>query len=297
MSQSSRSSCFWLARFMPLTRVTLIRPNSDPSHLDLLPTEAMEVNHPWGFEVTWRGYPDRDGLDLNVLRQRATEAGWDCAVLTGPLVESAPRLLVMDVDSTLITAEVIDLLAQEAGSGDEVADITERAMHGELDFASSLRQRVATLAGLPAGILKEVVGTISYSPGAESLISAARRAGTKVGVVSGGFIEVVRPLADAVGIDFAVANQLEVISGVLTGRTQGEIIDKAAKLRHTRQFATSAQAALSEVIAVGDGANDLEMLDAVGLGVAYCAKPLAAAQADATVSFPRLDAVRAFAGF
>ncbi|MDO4785058.1 MAG: phosphoserine phosphatase SerB [Propionibacteriaceae bacterium] len=282
---------------MPLCRVTLIRPHGPTGGDAPTPGPARETRHPWGVEATWTG-PLADPASYRAgLRARAAAVGWDAAVLTGPLAERPARLLVMDVDSTLITAEVIDLLADAAGSGQRVAEITERAMHGELDFASSLRERVATLAGLGAGVLAEVAHTISFSPGAQDLVAAARASGAKVGVVSGGFIEVVRPLAEAAGIDYATANRLEVADGRLTGRTVGEVIDRAAKLRHTRRYAGLAAADMAEVVAVGDGANDLDMLAAAGLGVAYCAKPLAAAQADATVSFPRLDAVAAYAGF
>ena len=283
---------------MPLSRVTLIRPHGPAAQAVPTPGPAHETHHPWGVEATWTGPLDDPAAYRAGLRDHANAAGgWDAAVLTGPLAERPARLLVMDVDSTLITAEVIDLLADAAGSGRRVAEITERAMHGELDFASSLRERVATLAGLRAGVLSEVTHAISFSPGAQDLVAAARASGAKVGVVSGGFIEVVRPLAEAVGIDYAVANRLEVADGLLTGRTRGEIIDRQAKLRHTRRYAGLAAADMAEVVAVGDGANDLDMLGAAGLGVAYCAKPLAAAQAAATISFPRLDAVAAYAGF
>lgn len=282
---------------MPISRVTLIRPHGPAAQAVPTPGPAHETHHPWGVEATWTGPLDDPAAYRAGLRDHANAAGWDAAVLTGPLAVRSARLLVMDVDSTLITAEVIDLLADAAGSGQRVAEITERAMHGELDFASSLRERVATLAGLPVGVLADVIGSISFSSGADALVAVAKASGAKVGVVSGGFIEVVRPLADSLGIDYAVANRLEAADGRLTGRTRGEIIDRAAKLRHTRRYAELADADMDQVVAVGDGANDLDMLGAVGLGIAYCAKPLAAAQADATVSFPRLDAVAAYAGF
>lgn len=282
---------------MQPVRVTLVRPvGASPGHAVLLPNHVQEVTHDWGIEATWRGMlPDPDAFRAT-LRPRASVIGWDAAVVTGPLAGRPPKLLVMDVDSTLITAEVIDLLAERAGSGAEVAAITERAMHGGLDFADSLRERVATLARLPVSVFADVIAHIDFSPGARALISAAKASGARVGVVSGGFVEVVQHLADTAGIDFAVANRLEVADGVLTGRTLGEVIDRPAKLAHTRRFAELAGARLDEVVAVGDGANDLDMLGAVGLGVAYRAKPVAAEQADAAISFPRLDAVRAFAG-
>lgn len=238
---------------------------------------------------------DPPGL-ASALRPSAAAMGWDAAVVSGPLATRPPRLLVMDVDSTLITAEVIDLLAEAAGSGKQVAEITARAMRGELDFAESLAERVSTLRGLPVSIFNEVVDQIEFSTGARALISAVKSAGGMVGVVSGGFTEVVQHLADSAGIDFAVANRLETDGGRLSGSTVGEVIDRAAKHRHLLRFAELASAQPDEVIAVGDGANDLDMLAAAGLGIAYCAKPLAAQHADAAISFPRLDAVRGFAG-
>ena len=282
---------------MQPVRITLVRPlGPSPGHAVLLPHHVREVTHDWGVEATWRGMlPDPDGY-RNTLRERAPVLGWDAALVTGLLAERPPKLLVMDVDSTLITAEVIDLLAEAAGSGPQVAAITERAMRGELDFAASLRERVATLAGLPETVFHDVIDRIEFSPGARTLISAAKASGAMVCAVSGGFIEVVQHLADTAGIDMAVANHLDIADGQLTGRTTGAIVDRAAKRTHLERFAALAGASLDEVVAIGDGANDLDMLGAAGLGVAYCAKPVAAAQASATVSFPRLDAVRALAG-
>jgi len=218
-------------------------------------------------------------------------------VTAGELVADGVGLLVMDVDSTLITAEVIELLAEHAGAREEVADITERAMRGELDFAASLRERVATLAGLEAEpVIAAVREAVELSPGARELIDAIRAAGGKVGLVSGGFAEIVEPLADEAGVDHVAANRLEVEAGRLTGRTTGPVVDRAAKEHHLRQWAEQDGVPLARVVAVGDGANDLDMLTAAGLGVAYCAKPVVQEQADAAVTFPRLDAVLGLLG-
>ncbi|TNC17196.1 phosphoserine phosphatase SerB [Georgenia sp. 311] len=202
----------------------------------------------------------------------------------------------MDVDSTLITAEVIELLAEHAGTREQVAEVTERAMRGELDFAASLRERVATLAGLDVAVLEEVRVAVELSAGARELVAAVQERGGRVGLVSGGFLEVVGPLAAELGIDHVEANRLEVDGGRLTGRTTGPVVDRAAKERHLRAWAQADGVPLARVVAVGDGANDLDMLAAAGLGVAYCAKPVVQEQARAAVTFPRLDAVLGLLG-
>lgn len=207
-----------------------------------------------------------------------------------------PRLVVMDVDSTLITAEVIELLAARAGSRDIVADITDRAMRGELDFTESLRSRVSTLAGLPESVFAEVLAEVEMTPGAEDLIAELGRHGCAVGLVSGGFVEVVAPLAERLGIPRARANALEVARGALTGRVAGEVIDRAVKARTLREWAAADGIDLAETVAIGDGANDLDMLATAGFGIAFNAKPVVAAQADAAVD-GRLDAVLALPPF
>lgn len=207
-----------------------------------------------------------------------------------------PRLVVMDVDSTLITAEVIELLAARAGSLEVVADITDRAMRGELDFTESLRSRVSTLAGLPESVFAEVLAEVELTPGAEDLIAELGRRGCAVGLVSGGFIEVVAPLAERLGIPRARANALEVARGALTGRVAGEVIDRAVKARTLREWASADGIDLAETVAIGDGANDLDMLATAGFGIAFNAKPVVAAQADAAIN-GRLDAVLALPPF
>ena len=201
-----------------------------------------------------------------------------------------PRLLVMDVDSTLITSEVIELLAARAGSQELVAAITERAMRGELDFAASLHERVATLAGLPVSVFDEVRAQVELTPGAAELIAEVQSRGWSVGLVSGGFIEVVAPLAQPLGIELVRANALEVADGLLTGRVTGPVIDRAAKAVALRDYAAAVGADLADTVAIGDGANDLDMLAAAGFGIAFNAKPVVVEQADAAVT-ERLDAV------
>ena len=209
---------------------------------------------------------------------------------------AAPRLLLMDVDSTLIKEEVIDLLAARAGVGAEVAAITERAMQGELDFSQSLAHRVSLLAGLNESDLQEVRADIHLSDGAEVMIATLRAHQIKVGVVSGGFMNVIAPLAKSLHLDFARANKLEILDGVLTGRTTGPVITRAAKAEALREFATENDIALNETIAVGDGANDLDMLELAGIGIAFNAKPKVQEAADVSITNGRLDEVLNYFG-
>ena len=201
------------------------------------------------------------------------------------------RLVVMDVDSTLITGEVIELLAAHAGSLTQVAEITERAMRGEIDFAASLHARVATLAGLPVAVLDAVRSEMVLTPGAAELVAELHRRGWPVGLVSGGFTELVAPLAERLGIAFVRANGLEVSDGVLTGRVRGPVVDREAKEAALRAFAAEQGVPMARTVAVGDGANDLAMLAAAGLGIAFNAKPVVCAQADHALPGDRLDAV------
>ena len=190
-------------------------------------------------------------------------------------------LVVFDVDSTLIEDEVIELLAEVAGKREEVAAVTERAMAGELDFAQSLIERVATLKGLPESVFADVQKRITITTGAKETISAIQSAGGKVGAVSGGFNQLLTPLAAELNLDFARANQLEVVSGFLTGRVLGEIIDRGAKATALQEW--SAQSGLKRTVAVGDGANDLEMMAIADLGVAFNAKPIVREKADVVI--------------
>ena len=210
---------------------------------------------------------------------------------TGALADLGPGLLVMDVDSTLIDQEVIELLAEHAGAREQVAEITARAMRGELDFAASLRERVAALAGVPRRVLTQVRDEVRLTPGARDLIDSLHARGCRVGVVSGGFEEVVAPMARRLGIDHVAANRLEVSGGVLTGRVLGRVVDREEKVRRLRTWAEGDGVPMERTVAVGDGANDLGMITTAGLGVAFCAKPIVVERADAAVHVRDLTAV------
>lgn len=205
-------------------------------------------------------------------------------------------LVVLDADSTLIREEAIELLAEAAGSLEHVAAVTERAMRGELDFAASLRERVATLAGLPVAEVLAARGRLTPTSGVQELIDGVHAAGGRVGVVSGGFHELLDPLAERVGLDFCRANRLEVHDDRLTGRVLGDIVDAEAKRRALEEWAAASDTPISRTIAVGDGANDLRMLDRAALGVAFCAKPIVRAQADVAIDRVDLSGVLALAG-
>ncbi len=238
---------------------------------------------------------DVSGGDPAVLRadlaRTAAEQGVDVAVQRGGLRRRAMRMIVMDVDSTLIQDEVIDLLAARAGCAAAVAKVTQAAMRGDLDFAASLRERVALLAGLPTGVLDEVREELRLTAGARTLIRTLGDLGYKSGIVSGGFVQVIEPLAAELGIDYVAANVLEVGGGKLTGRLAGPVIDRAGKAAALRRFAADAGVPLSQTVAVGDGANDMDMIAAAGLGVAFNAKPVVRDAADTSLSVPYLDAI------
>lgn len=225
------------------------------------------------------------------LARVGAEQGVDIAVEDYTLERRNKRLIVFDVDSTLIQGEVIEMLAERAGAGEAVAAITEAAMRGEIDFTESLHQRVATLAGLPAEVIDEVADLVQLTPGARTTIRTLRRLGFHCGVVSGGFRQVIDPLAHELMLDFVAANELEVVDGRLTGRVVGPIVDRAGKAKALRDFANQAGVPMEQTVAVGDGANDIDMLNAAGLGVAFNAKPALREVADASLSHPYLDTV------
>lgn len=191
--------------------------------------------------------------------------------------------VIFDVDSTLIEDEVIELLADVAGTRAEVVAVTERAMAGEIDFAESLRYRVKTLAGLPESVFDEVLTRIKVTKGATELISAVHASGGKVGAVSGGFSQILTPLAAKLNLDFNRANELEVVDGKLTGEVVGAIIDRKAKAEALREWSMATGFALNQTVAVGDGANDLDMMAVAGFSVAFNAKPIVKEFADITV--------------
>ena len=215
----------------------------------------------------------------------------DLAVEQGNGMRSVKRLVMLDMDSTLIVQEVIDLLAAKAGVAEEVSAITKKAMAGEMDFAQSLEARVSLLAGLNESMLSEVRNEITLTQGAEKLIQTLHLKGHKVGVVSGGFIDVIEPILKELKIDFYRANKLQILNGELTGKLEGEIIDRAAKLKALVEFAKNEGVQMSQTVAIGDGANDLDMIESAGLGVAFNAKPKVAAAAATTISGSDLSAV------
>lgn len=225
------------------------------------------------------------------LAQVAVAESIDIALEDYSLSRRAKRLIVFDVDSTLIQGEVIEMLADRAGALAAVAEATEAAMRGELDFAESLHKRVATLAGLPAEVLDDVADQIELTPGARTTIRTLRRLGFHCGIVSGGFRQVIEPLAHELMMDFVAANELEIVDGKLTGRVIGNIVDRAGKAKALRDFAQQAGVPMEQTVAVGDGANDIDMLAAAGLGVAFNAKPALREVADASISHPYLDTV------
>ncbi|WP_375503191.1 phosphoserine phosphatase SerB [uncultured Jatrophihabitans sp.] len=234
--------------------------------------------------------PDPAALRAGLVRA-ADDTGIDIAVEQAGLRRRAKRLVVLDVDSTLIRDEAIDVLAERAGVGGQVGDITARAMNGQLDFAESLRARVALLEGLTVDDLAAVRDSLELTPGARTFVRTLRRVGCHVGVVSGGFTFVTDRFVAELGLDFAAANVLEIVDGRLTGRLVGELLDRAGKAAALRRFAERFGVPLSQTVAVGDGANDIDMLEAAGLGVAFNAKSALRAAADTSVNLPYLDSI------
>lgn len=236
-----------------------------------------------------------DHLNLRQLKRELLQVGsglqLDVAVQRESLYRRAKRLVVMDMDSTLIQIEVIDELARLAGAGAAVARITEQVMNGELDFRQSLQQRVAHLKGLSVAALEEVYRNIPFTPGARELVRILKRLGFRTAVISGGFGFFTQRLQQELGLDYAYANELEMIDGQLTGRTLGPVIDGEAKARLLEQIAASEGLSLDQVIAIGDGANDLPMLGRAGLGIAFNAKARVREQADTHISQPGLDSI------
>ncbi len=226
-----------------------------------------------------------------ILAREAADQEVDIAVQAANLLRRSMRLIVMDVDSTLIQGEVIEMLAAHAGCEAEVATITEQAMRGEIDFAVSLRARVERLAGVDASALDQVYEELELAPGARTTVRTLKRLGYRFAIVSGGFSQITDRLAADLGIDFAHANELEIVDGRLTGKILGDIVDRAGKATALRTFARQSRVPLSATIAIGDGANDLDMLNAAGLGIAFNAKPVVQEAAHTAVNVPYMDAV------
>jgi phosphoserine phosphatase len=235
------------------------------------------------------------GAPSGELRSRLTiEAaalGVDVAVERSGLHRRAKRLVVLDVDSTLVQGEVIEMLAERAGCGAEVAAVTAAAMRGEVDFADALRDRVALLEGLDAAAVDGVRRELVLAPGARTFVRTLKRLDYRIAIVSGGFTQVTDSLVAELGIDYSAANTLEIVDGRLTGRLVGPVLDRAGKASALQRFAEQAGVPVSQTVAVGDGANDLDMLALAGLGVAFNAKPVVREAADTSLSFPFLDAV------
>ncbi|MCV7243853.1 phosphoserine phosphatase SerB [Mycobacterium mantenii] len=244
-----------------------------------------------GLELRVSVPPGADGALRTVLNRVSSEEQVDVAVEDYTLERRAKRLIVFDVDSTLVQGEVIEMLAARAGAEGKVAAITDAAMRGELDFAQSLEQRVATLAGLPASVIDEVADQLELMPGARTTLRTLRRLGYACGVVSGGFRRIIEPLAEELMLDYVAANDLEIVDGTLTGRVIGPIVDRAGKATALREFADQVGVPMAQTVAVGDGANDIDMLAAAGLGIAFNAKPALREVADASLSHPYLDTV------
>jgi phosphoserine phosphatase len=235
--------------------------------------------------------PEADAELRSMLADIASQVGLDIAVERVGLARRAKRLLVFDVDSTLIQGEVIEMLGAHAGVEAQVREITEAAMRGELNFGESLERRVALLEGLPESVLGEVADSLELTPGARTTVRTLKRLGFRCGVVSGGFTTIIDRLVDELGLDFAAANELEIVDGKLTGKVVGEIVDREGKATALRRFAAEYGIPLEQCVAVGDGANDIDMLAAAGMGVAFNAKPALREVADTALSHPYLDAV------
>ena len=252
--------------------------------------QRLAKNPVWCYEFEVHG-GDADEMRSLLVDTAADNPRFDVAVQRSGLRRRAQRLVVLDVDSTLIQNEMIDLLADQAGVGEQCAAITESAMAGELDFEESLRERVNLLAGQPEEIIERAYERLELTEGAETFVRTLKHLGLKVAVVSGGFTSFTNRLSKDLNLDYAKANTLEIRRGVLTGKVTGPVVDRAAKAEYLRKLADREGISLEQGVAVGDGANDLDMLATAGLGVAFCAKQVVREVADTTLSTPHLDAV------
>jgi phosphoserine phosphatase len=281
--------------------VTLLAPHIDASILEGVSGRIAACGANIERIVRLSSYPVHSyefslaGGDLDRLRRdladEAVRRQVDIAVQVAGLHRRAKHLIVLDADSTLLQGEVIDLLAERCGCGAEVAAVTAAAMAGELDFEQALRQRIRLLAGMDESDLEAVRRSLLLSPGARTLVRTLKRLGYAIAVVSGGFTQLIHDIVTELGIDHLAANVLEMEGGTLTGGLVGPIVDRAGKADALRRFAAEAGVPLDRTIAVGDGANDLDMLAAAGLGIAFNAKPLVRRAADTALSVPYLDAI------
>jgi len=285
----------------PLFRVTLMAPDLTPGAVAEVATVIADgggnidrIRRVAHYPLTAIAF-EGGGVDPDDLRRPlasiSANSSVDLAVQETGLETRGQYLVVMDVDSTVIQDEVIDLLAAEAGQQEAVAAVTERSMAGELDFSESLHQRVALLEGLPESSLAVVRDRVRLTPGARTLCRTLNRLGYRIALVSGGFSQVVSPIAAQLGVAELRANTLEISDGHLTGRVVGDIVDRPGKRKALEELAVRFGIPRRRTIAIGDGANDIDMLEAAGLGIAFNAKPAARAVADASVSVPFLDTV------